>query len=360
MISELGTRIPLAGAGYQWGARLIGPGYGWFIGALGILYAAVGVPGIVYLAVAPLTEHHLPPGHSYGYAIALASLVGVYTLAGFEAAADVAEEAVDAKRSVPRAILGSVVVSVVLGMLVLIGFTVAVPSDEVLAAGGLPAVFQYWLGEGLSRTFVGVVVFAMFALMVVSAAVVARLLFAMARDNVLPGSALLRRVNLTTRTPVPALLTGYVLNVAVLLFGHNSSNAFGTLVGATAVLPYLVYLLIVVAYGYRRRRLDAIDGAFDLGRFAGPVFCASLVYLVAVVLTLTLPDEFRSANHYVLGGLALAAVWWLVGLRPRLARGSAGAPVIGWHVPLSGDPETKETKVTAVITETEANKENEA
>ncbi|MGW1298036.1 amino acid permease [Streptomyces sp. NPDC002533] len=403
VLAELGTRIPLAGAGYQWGARLVGPGYGWFIGALGILYAAVGVPGIVYLAVAPLTEyvlgidgassrltlfiallvltaaylvniisvqlaarinniavlaeiigtvvlalllfflwvagteesdhgigylfeyHHLP-GQSYWYAIALASLIGVYTLAGFEAAADVAEEAVDAKRSLPRAILGSVVVSVVLGMLVLIGFTIAIPSNEVLAAGGLPAVFQYWLGEGLARAFVGVVVFAMFALMVVSAAVIARLLFAMARDNMLPGSALLRRVNSTTKTPIPALLSGYVLNLAVVTFGYNSSNAFGTLVGATAVLPYLVYLLIVLAYGVRRRRLEAVQGAFGLGRFAGPVFGASLVYLIAVILTLTLPQEFRSANYYVLGGLALAAVWWLVGLRPRLARGEAGAP----------------------------------
>jgi amino acid transporter len=406
VLSELGTRIPLAGAGYQWGARLVGPGYGWFIGALGILYAAVGVPGIVYLAVAPLTEyvlgidgasprltlfiallvltaaylvnivsvqlaarinniavlaeiigtvvlalllfflwvtgtkdsdhgigylteHHHLPGHSYWYAIALASLVGVYTLAGFEAAADVAEEAVDAKRSLPRAILGSVVVSVALGMLVLIGFTVAIPSSEVLAAGGLPAVFQYWLGEGLARAFVGVVVFAMFALMVVSAAVIARLLFAMARDNMLPGSALLRQVNPTTKTPIPALLAGYVLNLAVVAFGYNSSNAFGTLVGATAVLPYLVYLLIVLAYGVRRRRLEAIDGAFHLGRFAGAVFGSSLVYLVAVILTLTLPQEFRSANYYVLGGLALAAVWWLVGLRPRLARGKAGAPALG-------------------------------
>ncbi|MBJ7903225.1 amino acid permease [Streptomyces sp. DSM 110735] len=421
VLGELGTRIPLAGAGYQWGARLVGPGYGWFIGALGILYAAVGVPGIVYLAVAPLTEyvlgiddasprmtlfiallvltvaylvniisvqlaarinnvavlaeivgtvvlalllfflwvagtketdhgigylteHHHLPGQSYGYAIALASLVGVYTLAGFEAAADVAEEAVDARRSIPRAILGSVVVSVVLGMVVLIGFTVAVPSDEVLASGGLPAVFQYWLGAGLARAFVGVVVFAMFALMVVSAAVIARLLFAMARDNMLPGSALLRRVNPTTRTPVPALLTGYVLNVAVVVFGYNSSNAFGTLVGATAVLPYLVYLLVVLAYGYRRRRLAAIDGAFDLGRFAVPVFGAALVHLVAVVLTLTLPDEFRSANDYVLGGLALAAVWWLTGLRPRLARGRAGAPTLGGNSPHSDDLETQEDK----------------
>jgi len=35
VLAELATRIPLAGANYQWGARLIGPTYGWFVGALG-------------------------------------------------------------------------------------------------------------------------------------------------------------------------------------------------------------------------------------------------------------------------------------------------------------------------------------
>ena len=405
VLSELGTRIPLAGASYQWGSRLIGPVYGWFIGALGILYAAVGVPGIAYLAVAPLTEyvlgidnasprmtlfvallvltvaylvnvinvqvaarinnvavfaeilgtvvlavllfflwasgdkhtghgigylgeHHHLPGQPYWYAIALASLVGVYTLSGFEGAADVAEEAVDPRRSVPRAIIGSVLVSVVLGLVVLIGFTVAIPSDAVLTAGGLPGVFQFWLGANLARSFVGVVVFAMFALMVVSAAVIARLLFAMGRDNMLPGSTMLRRVNATTKTPVLALVTGYLLNLAVVVFGYNSANAFGTLVGATAVLPYLVYLLTVLAYGYKRRKLEAIPGTFHLGRFATVVLTASLVWLVAVILTLTLPQEFRQADYYVLGGLALATLWWVFGLRPRLARGEAGTPTL--------------------------------
>jgi amino acid transporter len=140
-------------------------------------------------------------------------LVRVYTLAGFEGAADVAEEAVDPQRSVPRAIVGSVLISVALGMVVLIGFTVAVPSDAVLTGGGLPAVIQFWLGSGLARVFVGVVVFAMFASMVVSAGVIARLLFAMARDNMLPGSLRLRQVNSSTRTPILALVTGYLLNL---------------------------------------------------------------------------------------------------------------------------------------------------
>ena len=32
MLAELASRIPLAGYSYQWGGRLVGPGYGWFVG----------------------------------------------------------------------------------------------------------------------------------------------------------------------------------------------------------------------------------------------------------------------------------------------------------------------------------------
>src|SRR5580658_1863880 len=31
VLAELGSRIPLAGYSYQWGGRLVGPGYGWFV-----------------------------------------------------------------------------------------------------------------------------------------------------------------------------------------------------------------------------------------------------------------------------------------------------------------------------------------
>src|ERR1700685_1708146 len=32
VLAELASRIPLAGYSYQWGGRLVGPGYGWFVG----------------------------------------------------------------------------------------------------------------------------------------------------------------------------------------------------------------------------------------------------------------------------------------------------------------------------------------
>lgn len=405
VLAELATRIPLAGANYQWGARLVGPTYGWFVGALGVLYSAVGLPGIMFLAAAPLTEYVMgnnapsqrltlflalviltvaylinvisvqvaarvnnvavfteilgtvvlaivlfflwvagykhtghgigylghathPPGQPYWYAIVLASLIGIYTIVGFEAAADMSEEAVDAQRSVPRAMIGAVLISSALGMIVLVGFAIAIPNDKVFAEGGLPAVFQYWIGSGLARTFIAIVVFSMFALTVIGGAANARLLFAMARDNMLPGSKSLAKVNPTTKTPLPALAVSYALCVAVMIYGYNSGNAFGTLVGATALVPYLVYLLTVIAYGAKRRRLETLPGAFNLGSYGVPVFAASLVWLIVVVLALSLPAEFHKADYYVLGGLVLATLWWVFGLRPRLAKGTAGPAML--------------------------------
>jgi amino acid transporter len=407
VLAELATRIPLAGANYQWGARLVSPTYGWFIGSLGIMYGAVGLPAIMYLAAAPLGEyvfnysgssqrltlfvalclltvaylvnvisvqvamrvnnvavfteilgtvvlavvlffmwvanskptdhgigylgHHFhAPGQPYWYAITLAALIGIFTIVGFESAADMSEEAVDARRSVPRAMIGSVVISAVLGMIVLIGFTIAVPSDKAFgdAGGFLPAIFQYWIGSGWARAFTFVVVFSMFALTVVGAAANARLIYAMARDNMLPASTLLKRVNPSTKTPLPALGVSYVICVGVMIYGYNASNAFGTLVGATALVPFVVYLLTVLAYGIKRRNLERLPGAFHLGRWAPLVFAGAFGWLVVATLALSLPHDFHGADKYVAGGLVLAALWWVVGLRGRLRHHTAGSVVI--------------------------------
>ena len=52
--------------------------------------------------------------------------MGLSTLVGFEASANMAEEAKDPHRSVPRAIVGSVVAAAILGMLLIIALTVAI------------------------------------------------------------------------------------------------------------------------------------------------------------------------------------------------------------------------------------------
>lgn len=407
ILAELATRIPLAGANYQWAARLVGPRYGYTVGALGIMYSAVGMPGIILLGASPILAEVLGldssnsrllffiaivmivlafginiisvqlaarvnsvavvteilgtvilavllfvlwvakakpvdhgfsfvfsrstlPGQSIFYAVVLASLIGVYTLVGFEAAADMGEETVDAKRTVPRAIILSVVISGVLGMITLIGFTVAIADLKAIQASPVPLaeISIFWLGRTATGIFLLIVVFSMFALTVIAAASSARLIYAMARDNMLPGSSFLKKVSPGRKTPVGALGMSLVICLALMTLGYLNGNAFGLLIGATALIPYVVYLLTIIAYGLRRRRLGRLEGAFHLGRWAVPVFVAALVWLVVALLALVLPSEFRPAVYVTVGGLALAAVWYVVGLHSRLRKGTAGPPIL--------------------------------
>ena len=407
VLAELAGHMPLAGANYQWTARLVGTRFGYTVGALGLLYGAVGLPGIALVGLAPLTAtvlgldaadpttllvvavvalllafgvnivrvawaarvnnlavfaeiagtvvlsvlllglwahgHAGTPdgGHGLGFlgtvnpgtpvadAVVGGALIGIFTLVGFEAAADMAEEAVDARRTVPRAMIAAALISGALGLVALIGFTVAIPDLAAVEASPVPLaeIARYWLGPVLTRVFLGVVVFSMFALLVVAAASNSRLLFAMARDRLLPGSRLLARVNPTTATPVPALVTSLVVCLVLLAYGTLDGAAFTVLVGATALVPYLIYLLTLGGYLARRRRLAATgEPGFSLGRAALPVAGLALVWLVVVVAALTLPDAFRAADHVVLGGLALTGLWYVAVLRRRLRDGTAGLP----------------------------------
>src|SRR6202044_8154 len=122
------------------------------------------------------------------YAFALAGLLGAFTLVGFELAADMSEDAVDPRRSGPRGVLGAVGGSAVLGMLALIGFTIAIPDLKTVESAPLPllAIAGYWLPSWLVKVFVAFVVFSMFSILVVGTGAQGRLVYSLSRDNKMP------------------------------------------------------------------------------------------------------------------------------------------------------------------------------
>ena len=260
------------------------------------------------------------------YAFALAGLLGAFTLVGFELAADMSEDAVNPVRSVPRGVLWAIVGSAVLGMIALIGFTVAIPDLKTVEASGLPllVIAGYWLPGWLVKVFIAFVIFSMFAILVVGAGAQARLAYSLARDNMLPFSGWLRRVNASSQTPIVALLVFAVIDLAVLWYGYLQTSAFGTLVGATAIIPYIIYFLITVAYAVKRRKLDDIPGAFNLGRWAWPVIIFVLAYTAVIMVTLSLPSTFHGSDRVLLYGAGLAALWYFAALLWRLRAGTAG------------------------------------
>lgn len=99
--------------------------------ALVIAVAVTGDGAVGNLTSRGVVEH--APGYfAVGGGLMLAMIMGLATLVGFDSAANLAEEAKDPFRTVPRAIVGSVVAAGVLGMLFLITLTVAI--DDIPAS----------------------------------------------------------------------------------------------------------------------------------------------------------------------------------------------------------------------------------
>jgi len=121
---------------------------------------------------------------------------------------NMAEEAKDAHRTVPRAIVGSVVVAAILGMLLIIALTVAIRDMGAASHSDSPVaeIMNQQFGPGLERPLLLVIAIAFFGAALVTMAATSRIVFAMARDERFPAHRMFKKVNPHTQTPIPATL----------------------------------------------------------------------------------------------------------------------------------------------------------
>ncbi len=211
----------------------------------------------------------------------LAFLLGSFTIVGFEAAANLAEETDDPRRTVPRAMWTSVVVSGIVGFLFLIAITVAGHDLTALAKSSTPVadVATQVLGSVIGKLFLIVVTFSIFACGLVIFVTLARLTWAMSRDERLPGWRLWRQASVRFRTPLnAALLAGVCIEVVLAVFATQTGALF-KLFSAATLLPALIYLATVLLHAFTRRQSSS-EGGFSLGRFEWPVVILALLWLL--------------------------------------------------------------------------------
>jgi len=210
---------------------------------------------------------------------------------------------------------------------------IVTPADLAkVTASSVPLVdiVGYWMGDVAKLVFGLIVVFSIFALDVIGLAATGRLIFSFARDNIIPFSSALKKVNPQTQTPIRALATASALGLVFVAWGYISAltgkgnSQFLLLITATATLPFVVYFLTVLAYVTRRHRMDKLPEAFDLGVWAKPVMYAALAWTVIALAALMIPKDFWGADVIVVIVLVVAAAWYFGALRGRLARGEAG------------------------------------
>ncbi len=178
-------------------------------------------------------------------------IYGISAFAGFEAAAALGEEARDSRRSIPAATMAVVVVTGLFYLLVVLAETFGAGRHGIIGLTRQPSPLgyltsRYWSPSVLWAIDLVIVLTGLsFVIAVFNAAI--RILFAMGREQVLPGS--LARLS-GRRTPVTAIGCTAVLILVLglpLTYADGGARTFRYLAGAAALSVVLIYLAVNIA-----------------------------------------------------------------------------------------------------------------
>jgi amino acid transporter len=284
------------------------------IGLTVLLIVVAAVRGLGHWS--NLTSTGIVPASGY-YAwlgpFMLATLLGAYTIVGFEAASNLAEETQQPHRTIPKAMIRAVLASGAVGMAFLIALSYAINSIPATSKSSAPVAFivNDVLGGVVQKIFLIFVCVSIFACGLIIMVTNSRLIWSMARDRRLPGHQLWSQVPRATGGPSWATILAAVIGAAITLVLRTNTTALVTLFTASTIMPAILYASTVVLYIFTGRRRRGQAGHFSLGRFEIPVIVGALIWLAYELIILIGPSVFRSAQYYVLGALGLGLVFYL-------------------------------------------------
>jgi amino acid transporter len=271
-------------------------------------------------------------GSNAGFsAFALSLLVGAWCLTGFEAAADLAEETHTPKKTIPKAIIGSHLAATVFGFLMIAGLIISVSNIELLQESNNPILFvlEQKMGPTLIKIIIVIVILSIFACGLASMATASRLIYSMARDNMLPFSSVLSKVDPKYNTPKNATLFVWALGCIFVLLVRQ----LVIINSISAVAGYMGYCGILISTLITKKKSVNISG-FSLGKWQKPIQGIALLWTASVVAALTIPEthvEGMDETHLPAKSTLVA---FLIGLsiyafiiRRRIKKGTAGPPV---------------------------------
>ena len=290
------------------------------------------VPGATPDA-APIPVADVVPVGMFG-AFLLGLLQAQWTYTGYDASAHVAEETVNAKLASGWGVFLSVAVSAIFGFLLLAAVTLKMTSvDDVLAnaPGGYGVAYILYQNLGDTLTSLGGILAAGIAVAMTlcgfsSIASASRMLFAFSRDDGVPGSRWLKRIDHRFRVPAIAVVAvtalSWILIAGVYVFvkavGGDPFFIIAGITGVSTVLLYWAYGLCILLgmIGDQSWRTERV---WSLGAFSKPVAIVSVAWVCVLTPLFLYPLQVfnPAALATVLGFLAFLLVYYLVWGRTR-------------------------------------------
>jgi amino acid transporter len=283
-------------------------------------------------SVSNLTSTGIIHGGSYSRfngPLMLGLLLGAFTIVGFEAASNLAEETEEPRKVVPKAMIRATAASGIIGFGFLIALTVAIPNITAISNSATPvtAIMRAQLGSVFERFFLVFVVVSLFANALIVMLSGSRMVYAMSRDQRFPGHQLFSRVSDRWKTPVWSTVLMFVGLLVIVIAVGGSSTALPTLFTASTILPAIIYLATVVLFLATRKKMHDVPGLMSLGRWQVVVPVLSIFWLLFELSALVLPAMFRDAvkvtGLFVAAGILVFLYYRLV--RPEVLSNEPGA-----------------------------------
>jgi amino acid transporter len=235
--------------------------------------------------------HGISGGTGLAGFLAALAFVG-WAFNGFESAGAIGEEVENPTRNIPRAILLVIVMIGALALYSSLAIILAIPDVGAVLAGKyddpVVSTITAALGGGISHWLFFAFIVSFFAGLVAAQTAVSRVVWAYARDGVLPGSRSLIQLTGHDDLPVRAIFAATSV-IGLLLFVGLSDNVFATLITFTTGGFFIAFSFAV--FGYLRLKLTGRwqPGEFRLGASAVPVAILAAVWCVGEFINVAWP-----------------------------------------------------------------------
>lgn len=215
-------------------------------------------------------------------------------LVGFEASGHISEETQNASITAARGIFWSAVASALIGFPLVILFLFCLPNLDILYGLGAPQpfveVYAMSMGQG-GHVFMNVIcIIGLIFNNTVAGVASSRLIWAVARDGVLPFSGWISKVS-DKKEPRNAIIVMHTVAALLLCTILPSPVAFTSLVSAAGVPTITAYALIAFARCFITPHKFK-HAAFSLGRWTRPLTFIALIWNLYLACVLFSPLQF--------------------------------------------------------------------
>jgi choline transport protein len=230
-------------------------------------------------------------GYSQGTSFFVGLITTVFAFLGADGAIHMSEEIKNASTVVPQSLLASIAVNGTLGFAVLIAilFCIGNINNALNTPTGYPFIeifLQATRSAGGASVLTAIILSVIIMGGIAILAATSRMMWAFARDNGLPFSDYLARVDPKTKLPLYSIIVSVIITMLLGLINIGSEAAFDA-VASLVVAGYLgsyflpIWLLLIIRI---RKPGKVTYGPFSLGRLGIPTNIFALIWIVIVTV----------------------------------------------------------------------------